>query len=41
MKYNIIDIFNNNITEVKFKKIINEKLHKIINLLEFSLNNYE
>lgn len=35
MNYNIINIIDNNITDTKLKKIVNKKLYKIIELLEF------
>ena len=38
MKYNIIEILNKNLTNNKLKKLINKKLYKIIELLEFSTN---
>ena len=38
MKYNIIDIIDVKITNKKLNKIINEKLYKIIELLEFNIN---
>ena len=38
MKYNVIDIVNNDLTDIKLKEIVNKKLYKIIELLEF--NNY-
>ena len=38
MMYNVIDIVNNDLTDIKLKEIVNKKLYKIIELLEF--NNY-
>ena len=38
MKYNVIDIVINKITDTKLKKIINKKLYNIIELLEFNTN---
>ena len=36
MNYNVINIFNKNLTDTKLKKIINKKLYKIIELMEFN-----
>lgn len=41
MTYNIIDIANKNLTDTKLKEIINKKLYKIIELLEFNANYFE
>ena len=41
MKYNIIDIVNKDLTDTKLKEIINKKIYKIIELLEFNVNYYE
>lgn len=41
MKYNIIDIINKDLTETKLKEIVNKKLYKIIEFLEFNVNYYE
>ena len=41
MKYNVIDIINDKITDTELKKIINKKLYKIIELLEFNINTAE
>lgn len=38
MTYNIIDIMNKDLTDNKLKKIINKKLYRIIELLEFNIN---
>lgn len=38
MKYHVIDIVNDEITEVKLKEIINKKLYKIIEFMEFNVN---
>ena len=38
MQYNIIDIVPENLTDTKLKEIINKKLYKIIELLEFNVN---
>ena len=37
INYNIIEIANSQITEMKLKKIINKKLYNIIRLLEFNV----
>ncbi len=39
--YNIKEIYNNNLTNTDLKKMINKKLYKIIELLEFNDNYYE
>ncbi len=36
MQYNIIDIVDKNLTDTKLKEIINKKLYRIIELLEFN-----
>ena len=41
MEYNIIDIVDDKITDTKLKEIINKKLYKIIELLEFNVNTAE
>ncbi len=41
MKYNVIDIVDVKITDTKLKEIINKKLYKIIELLEFNVNTAE
>ena len=41
MKYNIIDIVDKNLTDTKLKEIINKKLYKIIELMEFNANYFE
>ena len=38
MTYNIIDIVDKNLTDTKLKEIINKKLYKIIELVEFNVN---
>ncbi len=38
MKYHVIDIVNDEITEVILKEIINKKLYKIIEFMEFNVN---
>ena len=38
MKYNITDIVNKDLTDTKLKEIINKKIYKIIELLEFNVN---
>lgn len=38
MKYNIIDIVDKDLTDTKLKEIVNKKLYKIIELLEFNVN---
>ncbi len=35
MKYNVINIIDSNLDDDKVKKIVNKKLYKIIELLEF------
>ena len=37
MTYNIIDIMDKNLTDTKLKEIINKKLYKIIELMEFNV----
>lgn len=39
MKYNITDIIDKNLTNTKLKEIINKKLYKIIEFMEFNVNN--
>ncbi len=41
MTYNIIDIVDKNLTDTKLKEIINKKLYKIIELMEFNANYFE
>ncbi len=41
MEYNVIDIVDDKITDTKLKEIINKKLYKIIELLEFNVNTAE
>ena len=38
MKYNIIDIVDKDLTDTKLKEIINKKIYKIIEMLEFNVN---
>ena len=38
MQYNIIDIEDDELTDTKLKDIINKKLYKIIELMEFNAN---
>lgn len=38
MTYNIIDIIDKNLSDTKLKKIINKKLYRIIELIEFNIN---
>ena len=38
MQYNIIDIVPENLTDTKLKEIVNKKLYKIIELMEFNVN---
>lgn len=41
MKYNIIDIVPENLTDTKLKEIVNKKLYKIIEFTESSINTYK
>ena len=41
MTYNIIDIMNKDLSDVKLKKIINKKLYRIIELIEFNINYFD
>lgn len=36
--YNVKEIYNHSLTNTKLKEIINKKLYKIIELLEFNVN---
>ncbi len=36
MKYNVKDIVDENITDIKLKEIINQKLYKIIDFIEYN-----
>ena len=36
MQYNIIDLIDEDITDTKLKEIINKKLYKIIEFMEFN-----
>lgn len=38
MKYNIIDIVDDKLTDTKLKEMVNKKLYKIIELMEFNVN---
>ncbi len=38
MQYNVIDIVDDKITDTKLKEIINRKLYKIIEFMEFNVN---
>ena len=38
MQYNIIDIVDENLTDTKLKELVNKKLYKIIELMEFNVN---
>ena len=38
MKYNIVDIIDKDKTNSKLKEIVNKKLYRIIELLEFNVN---
>lgn len=38
MQYNIIDIVDDELTDTRLKDIINNKLYKIIELMEFNAN---
>lgn len=38
MTYNIIDIVDKKLTDTELKEIVNKKLYKIIELLEFNVN---
>jgi len=38
MQYNVIDIFDNNLTDALLKEIINKKLYKIMEAMEFNRN---
>ena len=38
MQYNVIDIVDEELTDTKLKEIINKKLYKLIELLEFNVN---
>lgn len=37
MKYNIIDIIPENLTDTKLKEIINKKLYRIIDFMELKV----
>lgn len=41
MQYNVIDIVDSEITDTKLKEIVNIKLYKIIELMEFSTNGHK
>ena len=38
MTYTVKEIYNENLTDTKLKEIINKKLYKIIELMEFNVN---
>lgn len=38
MQYKVIDMVDENLTDTKLKEIINSKLYKIIELMEFNVN---
>ena len=38
MQYNMIDIVDENLTDTKLKELVNKKLYKIIELMEFNVN---
>lgn len=38
MGYNVIDIVDEDLTDIKLKEIINKKIYKIIELMEFNVN---
>ena len=38
MQYNIIDIVDENLTDTNLKEIVNKKLYRIIELMEFNVN---
>ena len=40
MKYNIVNIINGDLTDTKLKEMINLKLFRVIELLEFNFTNY-
>ncbi len=40
MKYNIVDIIDKDKTNSKLKEIVNKKLYRIIELLEFNNNSF-
>lgn len=41
MNYNIIDIVDVNLTDTKLKELVNKKIYKIIELIEFNDNYFE
>ena len=41
MEYKVIDIIDDEISNIKLKKIINKKLYNIIELMEFNVNTAE
>ena len=41
MKYNVIDVVDDKITDTRLKKIINKKLYKIIELMEFNVDTFK
>ena len=40
MKYNIINIIDKDLTNARIKEIVNKKLYRIIELLEFNNNSF-
>lgn len=38
MTYNVIDIVDKSLTDTKLKELVNKKLYKIIELMEFNVN---
>ncbi len=38
MKYNVIDIIDGQMSDDELKKIINKKLYRIIEIMDFSVN---
>lgn len=36
--YNVEEIYDNNLTDTKLKELVNKKLYKIIELMEFNVN---
>lgn len=38
MQYNVIDIVDKNLTDTKLKEIVNKKIYRIIEFMEFNVN---
>ncbi len=38
MQYNVIDVVDEKMTDAELKKMINKKLYKIIEFMEFNVN---